>query len=220
MSHCPARPPSRALARPSTTPPTPVRCSGLKKIGGLAVPWISYTHGGHAAFGSVDPGRRTEAFTGRLCQICGQRLQERACLPVRPMDVRAGVAPEPGLHPECLAYSAKACPMLNGAAAAYRTAPLTAGHPIGRPCADPACPCLQITADDGHRLRAGRPADDWDCWMIGTENYRLLRAARAPGTILGIDLDVPVLRIRPLRRGPGPGADATSAEQLRALRAL
>jgi hypothetical protein len=157
----------------------------------------------------------------RLCQICGQRLEERICLTVRPMDVRAGFAPEPGLHPECLAYAAKGCPMLNGAAAAYRRSPVTAGHPAGRPCNDPSCPCPQIAPGDDHEVRSGRPADDWDSWMIAPTSYRVKPDPQRPGTLLGLDLNVPVLRIRPLRRNPEPRLEAGEADRLRAtLRAL
>jgi hypothetical protein len=202
-------------------PPVPVRCLNRPRVGGLVVPFISYEHGGYALFGSVDPRRRAQALLHQLCQICGQQLQERICLTVRPMDVRAGVAPEPGLHPECLAYTAKACPMLSGAAREYRGSPASIAHPAGRPCSDPGCPCPRIAPDAQHEIRSGRPADDWDSWMIRGAHYRLKRDPHQPEPLLGVDLDVPVLRIRPLRRNPRPRLDHTQAEQLRAaLRAL
>ena len=196
--------------------PVPLRCSGRPRVGGLVVPWVSYQHGGHAVFGSIDPIRRALALVYQLCQICGQGLEERICLVVRPMDVRAGFAPEPGLHPECLAYAAKGCPMLNGTAATYRRSPAAAGHPAGRPCDDPSCPCPRIAPGDDHEVRSGRPADDYDSWMIAPTSYRVKQAPQQPGTLLGLDLDVPVLRVRPLRRTPRPRLDASEAEQLRA----
>ncbi|MBV9026204.1 MAG: cell envelope biogenesis protein OmpA [Streptomycetaceae bacterium] len=193
-----------------------MRCAARPQVGGLVVPWISYEHGGRAAFGSLDPIRRAKAFLHRLCQVCGERLEERICLVVRPMDVREGVAPEPGLHPECLAYSKKQCPMLNGGAATYRRTPVSAKHPAGRPCDDPACPCPKITSDDAHHLRAGRPADDFDAWMIAAAHYRLKTDPANPNHLLGIDLNVPVLRVRPIRKNPRPDAE----ELLATLRAL
>ncbi|MFE0373603.1 cell envelope biogenesis protein OmpA [Streptomyces tendae] len=202
-------------------PPVPVRCAARPRVGGLVVPFISYEHGGHALFGSVDPRRRAQALLHQLCQICGQRLEERICLTVRPMDMRAGVAPEPGLHPECLAYTARACPMMNGAATGYRSAPAALTHPAGRPCSDPGCPCPRIAPDAQHAIRAGQPADDWDSWMIRDTHYRIKRDADRPERLLGVDLGVPVLRIRPLRRTPRPRLDDAQAEQLlAALRAL
>ncbi|TLQ39278.1 cell envelope biogenesis protein OmpA [Streptomyces marianii] len=204
--------------------PVPVRLLHRPRVGGLVVPFISYAHGGHALFGSVNPLRRAEALLCRLCQICGHRLEERFCLAVRPMDVRAGAAPEPGLHPECLAYSTAACPMLNGAVSEYRSTSATTSHPAGRPCGDPSCPCPRIASDAQHEIRSGRPADDWDSWMIRGSHYRLKRDPDRPhllGGLLGVDLDVPVLRVRPLRRTPSPRLDRTQADQLRAaLRAL
>ncbi|MER6126561.1 cell envelope biogenesis protein OmpA [Streptomyces sp. NPDC001795] len=201
--------------------PIPVRCRKRPVIGGLVVPFISYEHAGRAALGSVDPRRLAEALLMGLCQVCGQVHEERICLTVRPVDVRAGFAPEPGLHPECLAYSAKACPMLNGGAQAYRATAVSAGHPAGRPCHDPACPCPRLAPDEHHDIRAGRPADDWDSWMIRAASYRLKRDPQQPARILGIDLDVPVLRVRPLRRAPRPRLDDAQARRmLAALREL
>lgn len=200
----------------ASAPTTPVRCAARPQIGGLVVPWISYQHGGHAAFGSVDPIRCAKAFLYRLCQICGEPLEERICLVVRPMDVREGIVPEPGLHPECLAYSKKQCPMLNGAATTYRRTPVSAGHPAGRPCDDPDCLCPKIASDDSHHVRAGRPADDFDAWMIAAAHYRLKTDPAEPNRLLGIDLEVPVLRVRPIRKNHGPNAE----KLLAALRAL
>jgi hypothetical protein len=93
-------------------PPYPARCRARPRFGGLVAPWISFQHGGHVAFGVFDPARRDRVLSHGLCQICGQPLEERVCLVVRPMDVRAGYVAEPALHPECLAYSRKQCPML------------------------------------------------------------------------------------------------------------
>lgn len=201
--------------------PLPVRLLGRPRVGGLVVPFISYEHAGAALFGSVDPRRHAEALLRRLCQICGQRLDERICLVVRPMDVRAGIAPEPGLHPECLAYTAKACPMLSGTATHYRTRAASVRHPAGKPCRDPDCPCPRIAPDEQHEIRSGRPADDFDSWMLRAENYRMKKDPQRPERLLGVDLDVPVLRIRPLRRAPRPRFDNEQAELLRAaLRSL
>ncbi|MGI5397055.1 hypothetical protein [Streptomyces sp. CA-251251] len=88
-----------------------------------------------------DAERALTALLRRLCQICGQPLDERCYLIVRPADVVRGCSPEPALHPECLPYTAAHCPMLNGTATHYRRRPVLAGHPAGRPCTDPSCPC-------------------------------------------------------------------------------
>lgn len=198
----------------------PVRCAARPRRSGLVVPWISYAHGERVAFGSIDPIRRHQAFLTKLCQVCGQRLEERICLVVRPMDARVGYAPEPGLHPECLVMSKKQCPMLNGSAAAYRSSPLSR-HPAGRPCTDPACSCPELASDDSHQVRAGRPADAFEAWMIAAEHYRLTPDPDHRGAILGVDLRVPVLRVRPIREAAGPRLSREEAERmLAALRAL
>ncbi|MEO3976794.1 cell envelope biogenesis protein OmpA [Streptomyces sp. CAU 1734] len=198
-------------------PPVPVRCRERPQAGGLVVPFISYEHAGHAVFGAINPRRRSLALLRALCQICGQQLDERLCLTVRPMDFQAGAAPEPGLHPECLAYSARACPMLSGAVAEYRTTAASVNHPAGKPCSDPACPCPRMLPDPHHEIRSGRPADAWDSWMIHRRHYRVKQNPQQPGQLLGIDLDVPVLRIRPLRRSPRHHLDEVHTRRMRAL---
>lgn len=90
----------------------PQRCAHRPLAGGLVVPWVTLIHGGHAALGVLDADRARAAFRHRLCQICGQRLNERCFLIVRPADVIKGHSPEPALHPECLPYTAAHCPML------------------------------------------------------------------------------------------------------------
>lgn len=209
-SQHPAPPPCPASGRRAVQaagPSVPIRCRSRQLVGGLVVPWISFQHGGHSAFGTIDAVRAQQALTERLCQVCGEELEERFCLAVRPMDVRVGFASEPALHPECLAYSKLRCPMLNGSAATYRTSSSLARHPAGRPCDDPSCPCLEVAPDQGHSARSGRPADDFDAWMIDSAHYRIKTAPDRPNVLLGVDLAVPVLRVRAIRRNPRPELD-------------
>ncbi|CAM5730760.1 MULTISPECIES: cell envelope biogenesis protein OmpA [Streptomyces] len=181
----------------TTTPPVPLRCVGRPLSGGLVVPWITLEHNGHVVFGAIDSRKRYLALTRRLCQICGQRLGDRIYLLVRPMDVDAGYIAEPAVHPECLRYAKQHCPMLNGQASHYRRSPLLAAHPAGRPCSDSHCPCPD-TNSSGHEARSGQPADDWDAWLITPANYRLKTGSQ--DDLLGLDLDISVLKIRPIRR--------------------
>ncbi|MFJ8752329.1 cell envelope biogenesis protein OmpA [Streptomyces sp. NPDC102441] len=153
-------------------------------------------------FGSLDPHRVRRAFLERLCQTCGQPLEERCFLIVRPADVERGYAPEPALHPECQPYTASSCPMLNGTATQYRERPALAGHPAGRRCSDPDCPCPSLAPDSGHAARSGRPADQYEAWMISTARYEVVRSDAVEP--MGIRLDVPVLRMRLLREAALP----------------
>ncbi|MCC9690225.1 MULTISPECIES: hypothetical protein [unclassified Streptomyces] len=111
----------------------PQRCARRPLAGGLVVPWVSLVPGGHAAFGSLHAERALAAFLRRLCQICGQPLNERCYLIVQPADAVQDCSPEPALHPECLPYTAAHCPMLNGTVTHYRRRPVLTGHPAGRP---------------------------------------------------------------------------------------
>ncbi|MEJ8654960.1 cell envelope biogenesis protein OmpA [Streptomyces sp. MS1.AVA.4] len=193
----------------------PQRCARRPLAGGLVVPWVSLIHGGHAAFGSLDAGRARTAFLRRLCQICGQPLNERCFLIVRPADVAQGVSSPPALHPECLPYAAAHCPMLNGTATHYRRSPVLASHPAGRPCTDPSCPCPSRSPDEGHTARSGQPADRYEAWMIAAQHYQLVPRQDAPGDPAGIDLDVPILRKRALREAVLPADHAALLDLLR-----
>ncbi|MFD9284636.1 cell envelope biogenesis protein OmpA [Streptomyces mirabilis] len=197
------------------SPAIPVRCLAQPLAGGLVVPWVSLIHNGHAVFGSLDADRARRAFLQRLCQICGQPLQERFFVIVRPADQQQGCSPEPGLHPECQPYAAAHCPMLNGTATHYRTRPVLASHPAGRPCTDPSCPCPAQAHDKGHTARSGRPADLYEAWMIAARHYQLVPHQNAPDLPVGISLNVPVLRKRTLRKAVLPADHAALLDLLR-----
>jgi hypothetical protein len=99
----------------------------------------------------------------------------------------------------------------SGTATRYRSSGFGESHPAARPCGDPACSCPTIAPDAGPDPRAGRPADDFDVWFISPAHYRLKRDPENPDVVLGIDLDIPVLRIRPIRRNARPEVDEAVA---------
>nr|WP_205614708.1 cell envelope biogenesis protein OmpA [Streptomyces chartreusis] len=197
------------------SPGIPVRCLARPLAGGLVVPYVSLIHNGHAVFGSLDADRARRAFLQRLCQICSQPLEERFFVVVRPADQQRGHSPEPALHPECQPYTAAHCPMLNGAATHYRSRPVLASHPAGRPCTDPACACPELAPDQGHTARSGRPADRYEAWMIAARDYRLVSHQDQPDLPVGISLSVPVLRKRTLREAVLPAEAAALLALLR-----
>ncbi|MFI1408786.1 cell envelope biogenesis protein OmpA [Streptomyces sp. NPDC020707] len=202
------------------SPAIPVRCLARPLAGGLVVPYVSLIHNGYAVFGSLDADRARRAFLQRLCQICAQPLQERFFVIVRPADDEQGCSPEPALHPECQPYTAANCPMLNGAATHYRSRPVLATHPAGRPCTDPSCPCPEQTPDQGHTARSGRSAERYEAWMIAARHYRLVIPRDAPEVPAGISLDVPVLRKRVLREAVLPAEHAALLDLVRAALGL
>ena len=177
----------------TTVPPVPARLAHRPTVGGLVVPWISVTHSTGHVLGAVHGKRRDLCLRDILCQTCGQELLHRAVLFVRQADIRAGYTAEPAMHPECAAYSAKACPMLTGAMPHYRS------HPVRIPggCPDPGCECEGwITAEDAH-TRAGAPADPWEAWWIDPRTWPA--AVDLTGRLLGLALNQHTpIKIRPL----------------------
>ncbi|WP_424892355.1 hypothetical protein [Streptomyces sp. XH2] len=175
---------------------------------------MSFEHNGIVALGKLDPHKQAIAFERRLCQVCEGPLGERLFVVVRPEDVDAGYAPEPGLHQQCLRYSEKACPMLNGTAETYRESGASS-HPSLRRCNDPACLCSIGRFVQRGPGRPARPARDWDAWMLPLEQYKLRRDA--DGAAVGIELPSHPLRIRRIRLSPDRAKAIRMVEALQAL---
>jgi hypothetical protein len=171
------------MSAPDPTP-VPLRLTGRPTIGGLVVPWLTgLTSDGRHRFGTIDADRLHLAHHNGLCQICGDRLNSRIVFAMRIGDIRRLISPEPGMHPECAAYSATACPMLAGRMTHYRAAPTTAGITD-----------LNVAQlGDPHHARPGTAAEMW-C-LVWVSRYQPILD---PVTRLSAALILPesVLRIR------------------------
>jgi hypothetical protein len=172
---------------------------------GLVVPYISMTTAdGTAHLGQTRGKAVGECIVQCRCQICGRPLDRSRPLLflVTQQNIDEGFTSEPALHPECAAYSIKACPMISGRMPTYakHQADLT-----GLPCDEPGCRCAGIVSDVPGR--AGQPAPDWyRAWYrdygIGVaDKTRGLTVGNITGAVL---LGEPV-KIRPLAPVDGTG---------------
>lgn len=197
-------PGTQGFPRPSgprwDPPPIPVRLSRRPVIGGLAVPWVVAHHAdGTPVLGFIDGARQAECLHRCRCQACGEDLGSPLVLMVRARDVVAGWVAEPGLHPECAAYSAAACPMLAGMMATYRATPRPARH---ERCADDSCHCRRWIRTADRELRAGHPSEAFAAVWIRKSAYRVT-GGPAPGAPPGLVLrGTAVLKVRPIPPGP------------------
>lgn len=111
-------------------------------LGGLVVPYITAQRpeDGVFIFGAIDGARQRLCLIKRWCQICGRpfekppyvfllRAGEKVVLPDLETFEMVTVArtAEPALHPDCVPYSARACPMLSGRKTHYRSTPAPVG---------------------------------------------------------------------------------------------
>jgi hypothetical protein len=190
-------------------PAIPVRLAHRPVIGDLAAPWISMHHvDGTPVLGMVDHARQVVCLARCWCQACGQPLDSPLVLFARARDIAAGYVTDPGLHPECAAYSAAACPMLRGSMRRYRSAPRP---PRQERCGDPRCTCPAWLPAADSVYRAGHPAEAFAAVWITQGNYRL-RVDSRTGEPVGIAVTgIPVLKVRPTAADgtpsqPGPGA--------------
>lgn len=189
--------------------PIPQRCAGRPTQGGLVVPWISVQLG-DAGFdlGNMHTSRVNTCFYQKRCQICGDRILGRVVFFLAESALPEMHAGEPPLHPECAAYSAKACPMLNGRVRTYRKSPSRSEGDAGKHCNVPGCDCAgwRVSQDSQDRER-GRPAEPWHAvWCTDytitcpdEETQRLVASGAVPtGVSLGARIDHP-LKVRPVR---------------------
>jgi hypothetical protein len=176
-------------------PAIPVRLAGRPVTGDLAAPWISMHHvNGTPVLGTVDHARQVACLARCWCQACGQLLTSPLVLFARARDIAVGYVADPGLHPECAAYSAAACPMLRGSMRRYRSAPRPLRQQL---CGDPRCTCpVWLPAADSV-YRAGHEAEAFAAIWISLGNYRLRTDGRT-GEPVGIAVaGIRILKVRP-----------------------
>lgn len=192
-----------------TAVPIPLRCAARPVQGGLVVPWVS-AQLGDAGFdlGHLHTSKMNRAFAECRCQICGERITGRIVFFLSDSALPTMHAGEPPLHPECAAYSAKACPMVDGRMPHYRTSLSRVYGPAGKHCNIPGCDCGGWTeTSDSADTNRGRPAEPWHA--VWCNDYAvtapdeataaLLRKGRVPvGVSLGARIDHP-LKVRPVR---------------------
>ncbi|WP_020502341.1 hypothetical protein [Sciscionella marina] len=107
------------------TAPIPGWLAHRPTTGGLVVPWITPRRtDGTYLFGAVDERRARTAFHGRLCGVCGRKLDRPLVVLVRDQDLVLQASFEPALHPVCATYTRTNCPMVAGKQATYRSSPL------------------------------------------------------------------------------------------------
>jgi hypothetical protein len=167
------------LARPvmrsaDAAVPIPVALAHLPVVAGMAVPWVTPPlPDGRHPFGVIDQARQATCLRDRLCQVCGKPLGRPIVFLVRDVDLERGMTAEPGLHPACAWYSARACPMVAGRMDHYRASarnlpgvPAGGAHPDGDDALSALITALAAAAQS--EARRGRPAEPWSAaWVSG-----------------------------------------------------
>jgi hypothetical protein len=169
------------------SPGIPPRLLHRPTVGGLVVPYTTLRMpDGRWRFGAIDADRQTKAFNDKLCQTCGTDLERRTVFAIRDTDLRELISHEPGMHPECAAYSALACPMLAGQMSHHQTNPVAAQL---------AALDIVFHGDVTTESRLGKPAPVWSlAWTSGYRIYHHPRTQQLAALILPDQL----LRVRPI----------------------
>lgn len=186
----------------------PQRLANRPTQGGLVVPWISVQLGDQGFdLGNMHTSRVNTCFYQKRCQICGDRIHGRIVFFLTDSALTDMHAGEPPLHPECAAYSARACPMLAGRMRHYRTSLSRAYGPAGAYCDKPGCDCAGWQPSPDASSKAGQPAERWNAvWCADytltvpdEETAALIgRGAVPTRKMLGARIDHP-LKVRPVR---------------------
>lgn len=184
-----------------TPPPIPARLAGRPTHGGLVVPWISVVLAdGTPALGNIHGTKASRALLDKLCQICGAELEHPIVLFASDSALEAGQTSEPGMHPECAAYSARACPMVDGRMSRFRTV----DRVDGKPCSEPGCDCGGwVTSGDG--AGRGRPSEAWHAVWVPDYAVGVDPVTGVPNAAIWKGWFEP-LRIRPIPRADGAAA--------------
>ncbi|WP_157186692.1 hypothetical protein [Nocardia jiangxiensis] len=201
----------------SPRPPILARLHDAPTAHGLTIPFITLCHRQRRdpIWGAIDPTHLHLVFSFALCQVCGKSFGDRVVVLLRPQDWALGVAPEPGLHPECCSYAVRGCPVLAGRITHYRSR--AAAARITR-CDDPACECrIWLPPETGSQedLRAGKPIDDWYAVWLDRDDYQIIHHHRGDEntpSLTGVRMrGVPLLAIRKIRDAtPDPGQDEST----------
>lgn len=163
MSERPAPPIPRTLINRPTTPD------------GLVIPWINVQLAdGGADFRSQHNTRFAQAWIGKLCQSCGQKLTAPVVCLCGPNQLEQLLFDEPPTHPECALYAVSACPMVGGRQDRYRDTPSLSEGKRGRRCPEPGCDCGGLVQTAGSSA-GGDPAHPW--YAVYLRSYGLACSA-------------------------------------------
>lgn len=182
-------------------PPIPMRLAHRPTRNGLVVPYVSMTGtDGTAYLGQTRGKAVAECVVNYRCQICGRPLDRTRPLLflVTQQVIDEAFSTEPALHPECAAYSIKACPMVAGR---MRTYAKHQADLAGRPCDDPECGCDGIVSTANGL--AGQAAPAWfRAWYrdyaVGIADATI---GLTVGNITGCGLIGEPVQIRPIATG-------------------
>jgi hypothetical protein len=173
------------------SPPIPARLAHRPTHAGLVVPWVSVVLAdGTPVLGNLHGTRADAAFLDKLCQICGEKLSRPIVFFASASAHARGQTPEPGMHPECAAYSARACPMVNGRMKVWQAS----DRAHGMACPDPGCDCAGWMDTPGGPT-PGAPAEPW--FAVWVDDYQIgIGSDGRPNAAIYANLTP--LKVRPL----------------------
>jgi len=135
---------------------------------GYPVPWFVHWQDGVPDFRVVGRNKVYDAYTKRLCWVCGETLGRHLWFVIGPMCAVNRITAEPACHKECAEFAAMGCPFLTKPMAKRNTRdefPAERKPPVGVHLdRNPGATCLWVTGgyypfrvDGGNLFRLGDP---------------------------------------------------------------
>jgi hypothetical protein len=118
----------------------------LREFAGLPVPYIVKWKNDKPDFRDTDFAKWVEVVQGRLCSVCGRKLDEPYCYYLSGhKSAGAQLFTDPPAHHQCALDSMQLCPFLNGTRKEYRGHDLTP-HPLQTSNVDRRRPAQMVLA--------------------------------------------------------------------------
>ena len=131
--------------------PASIAALPIDPVKKVPVPWFVMWIDGKPEFRIMDGKKVSRCLPERLCWTCGQKLNNRVSFIVGPMCIVNRISGEPPSHPECAAYSVRACPFLSRPNMVRRTGglPMHAYKEPGFLDRNPGVSCIWTTKRPG-----------------------------------------------------------------------
>lgn len=167
-----------------TVVPIPAALLHRPTVGGLVKPWVNVELAdGGVDFRATHNARWQRCWREEICQVCAEPLTQRPLVFLGGPNQLENYFSEPPLHPWCMRYASRACPMVAGRMSHYPARARLSEGKRGDRCSKPGCDCEGWVPHPGQDAvdHGGEPAHEW--YAVWADSFAL--AMSPEGRLLG-----------------------------------